>query len=646
MNNTSHQSKSSLFIGDLAIFCTEEDIRRMFSPFGEISEVKIIKSEETSRNLSYGFITFVTVEAAAEALSRLNGQLLCGRPMRINWASYKNKPQGNIANGHSNQVNNNNNHNSNAHNNSSSHNNLNNMHNHNNHNNHNNNGAILRDAKGEEIETSAVHVSFISYQTSRLVTEESLRALYSKYGRVLDVSIKKSMIDRDISRQSGYGFVHYELTKEGVVSAVAAAKELTDTTIDDVNYKSSISHNLKKFIHSELEPTATPPSTTTSSNNNNNNNNNNVNHVNGIAQNSQNSNANYLYNNNLNSNNNSNNNTHPPPSSAVVYSTNNNHNNANNANSMQIAQMPMTQMYPNSGHPAVMNQVPTQMSMMTAPPMAPPPLPYAPPHHHLMVAPVQVSPVPSPVASYVALPPGVFLSAPPPPPPLPPNNNNNNNGTIMSPSPPVYYATTLNNLPPLPPNTTLNHNNNNHNNNNNNNNGYIMQQPSPLPSPVSPSRSLSQDSYREEFNRFMVSSLVSPVSYYTHSPATTVNTSSPLVNLQTAPLFPTVMLSADGSYPMTSPQQTLSNNMNNLNMNGNNNGNNNGNGNIMSQADLILQQRAGLSVARNIQASRYNNNSNPINNTINNNNNLNNNVTSTARARSSLLRQNLAMHSK
>lgn len=81
-NHHQHQSKSSLFIGDLAIFCTEDDIFRAFSPFGEITEVKIIKSEETSRNLSYGFISFASVESAADALNYLNGQLLCGRPMR------------------------------------------------------------------------------------------------------------------------------------------------------------------------------------------------------------------------------------------------------------------------------------------------------------------------------------------------------------------------------------------------------------------------------------------------------------------------------------------------------------------------------------------------------------------------------------
>lgn len=86
------------------------------------------------------------------------------------------------------------------------------------------NKSNVRETKGESLETSPVHVSFISYQVfpsycevilpfscigfleyndcalcfqiDRLVTEESLRALFSKYGYVVDASIKKSMIDK------------------------------------------------------------------------------------------------------------------------------------------------------------------------------------------------------------------------------------------------------------------------------------------------------------------------------------------------------------------------------------------------------------------------------------------------------------------
>lgn len=77
-----NNGKSSLFIGDLAIFCTERDVEETFSPYGEIQEIKIMRSEETSRNLSYGFIKYSSAQAAKRAMGELNGVILCGRPLR------------------------------------------------------------------------------------------------------------------------------------------------------------------------------------------------------------------------------------------------------------------------------------------------------------------------------------------------------------------------------------------------------------------------------------------------------------------------------------------------------------------------------------------------------------------------------------
>lgn len=75
-------SQFTLFVGDLSIFCTEEDIREVFSPIGELQEIKIIRCEETKKNLSYGFVKYSDSEAAVKAIEELNGTMLCGRPMR------------------------------------------------------------------------------------------------------------------------------------------------------------------------------------------------------------------------------------------------------------------------------------------------------------------------------------------------------------------------------------------------------------------------------------------------------------------------------------------------------------------------------------------------------------------------------------
>lgn len=53
-------------------------------------------------------------------------------------------------------------------------------------------------------------------------------------------------------RQSGYGFVHYSITGEGIHAAIRAASTLDDITVESVNYKCSLSHNLNKYLTGEL----------------------------------------------------------------------------------------------------------------------------------------------------------------------------------------------------------------------------------------------------------------------------------------------------------------------------------------------------------------------------------------------------------
>ena len=80
--DATNNGKTSLFIGDLAIFCTEIEIQSLFASYGELQEIKIMRSEETSRNLSYGFIKFANALSAKRAMADLNGYILCGRPLR------------------------------------------------------------------------------------------------------------------------------------------------------------------------------------------------------------------------------------------------------------------------------------------------------------------------------------------------------------------------------------------------------------------------------------------------------------------------------------------------------------------------------------------------------------------------------------
>lgn len=80
---------SSLFLGDLSTFCTEKDIYLAFQSYGQITDIRLRRSKEEGKCLGFAFLTFADCQAAARALSEMNGQLILGRTIRVNWATKK-----------------------------------------------------------------------------------------------------------------------------------------------------------------------------------------------------------------------------------------------------------------------------------------------------------------------------------------------------------------------------------------------------------------------------------------------------------------------------------------------------------------------------------------------------------------------------
>lgn len=71
-----------LFLGDLSLFCNEEDLRQAFEPFGTLVEVRIKRSKENKKNLSYGFVEYSSPVDAIKAMQVMDGQILCGRALK------------------------------------------------------------------------------------------------------------------------------------------------------------------------------------------------------------------------------------------------------------------------------------------------------------------------------------------------------------------------------------------------------------------------------------------------------------------------------------------------------------------------------------------------------------------------------------
>ena len=78
-----------LFVGNLSFNTTEDDVRSAFQGFGDIVEVKLVTDRETGRSRGFAFVSMATDADAQRAMQEMNGQLLAGRPLRVNEAEAK-----------------------------------------------------------------------------------------------------------------------------------------------------------------------------------------------------------------------------------------------------------------------------------------------------------------------------------------------------------------------------------------------------------------------------------------------------------------------------------------------------------------------------------------------------------------------------
>jgi RNA recognition motif-containing protein len=77
-----------LYVGNLPFSATEEEVRTMYSEFGPVNSVKIIKDKETGRSRGFGFVEMED-DAALKAIEGTNGKDYSGRSLRVNEAREK-----------------------------------------------------------------------------------------------------------------------------------------------------------------------------------------------------------------------------------------------------------------------------------------------------------------------------------------------------------------------------------------------------------------------------------------------------------------------------------------------------------------------------------------------------------------------------
>ncbi|XP_068664262.1 small RNA-binding protein 11, chloroplastic-like isoform X1 [Aristolochia californica] len=77
---------SKLFVGGLSFYTTEKVLSEAFSQFGQLIEAKIITDKVSVRSKGFGFVTFASEDEAEKALTEMNGKVLNGRVIFVEYA--------------------------------------------------------------------------------------------------------------------------------------------------------------------------------------------------------------------------------------------------------------------------------------------------------------------------------------------------------------------------------------------------------------------------------------------------------------------------------------------------------------------------------------------------------------------------------
>src|SRR3954469_21177492 len=77
---------TKLYVGNLSFNTTENELQELFAQAGTVQEVSLMQDKFTGKSRGFAFVTMGSDEDAQNAISKLNGQTVEGRPLTVNEA--------------------------------------------------------------------------------------------------------------------------------------------------------------------------------------------------------------------------------------------------------------------------------------------------------------------------------------------------------------------------------------------------------------------------------------------------------------------------------------------------------------------------------------------------------------------------------
>jgi RNA recognition motif-containing protein len=81
----------NIYVGQLPYDVDEEELKKIFSEFGETGEIHLIKDRFSGRSKGFGFVDMPNNSEADTAIKALNKSTLKGREIKVNQAEQKRK---------------------------------------------------------------------------------------------------------------------------------------------------------------------------------------------------------------------------------------------------------------------------------------------------------------------------------------------------------------------------------------------------------------------------------------------------------------------------------------------------------------------------------------------------------------------------
>ena len=76
----------NMYVSNLSFHTNSEDLKTLFSKFGEVTSAKVIMDKMTDRSRGFGFVEMPSEENANQAMTALNNKEIEGRPLSISVA--------------------------------------------------------------------------------------------------------------------------------------------------------------------------------------------------------------------------------------------------------------------------------------------------------------------------------------------------------------------------------------------------------------------------------------------------------------------------------------------------------------------------------------------------------------------------------